>query len=218
MRLALYARCSTTEQNVDSQLDALRNYATARQAEAVDEYIDLGISGSKDRRPALDELMSKARRRCFDAVVVVKLDRLGRSLHHLLTVLGEFEELGIDFVSLDDGLDTSTAVGRLFMQMRGAFAEYERSLIAERTEAGRAAARRRGVRFGRPRRLSDEEEARIRRLRASGHSIRAIAEQLGVSKSLVSKELSTKSLSRNGTEPSVSARNLDSGTPTRSCP
>src|SRR5262245_51944973 len=172
MKLALYVRVSTSEQTVDPQLDRLREYAQARGLEVVGEYIDAGQSGAKASRPALDRLVADTKRRRFDAVAVVKLDRLGRSLHHLLTLLGELEALGVDLISLDDGLDTRTPVGRLFFQIRGAFAEYERALIVERTRAGIAAARRRGRHPGRPRVLDQKAKARAVRLRRSGKSLR----------------------------------------------
>jgi len=194
MRVALYARVSTDDQTVAPQIDVLREYSRARGLEVVDEFIDHGVSGAKDRRPALDEMMAKAKRRSFDAVAVVRLDRLGRSLHHLLTLLGELETLGIDLISLDDGLDTSTPVGRFFFQIRGAFAEFERALMMERTAAGVAAARRRGSRFGRPSALSRSQRERATRLRGSGQSIRAIADILGVSKSVVGRALSRQSV------------------------
>ena len=134
-------------------------------------------------------MMQLARERKIDCVVVTRLDRLGRSLSNLLALLGELEELGVEFVAIEDGVDTSTSVGRLFLQIRGAFAEYERALITERTEEGRVAARKRGVRFGRPRRIDERHRDRIGRLRASGHTIRAIAQTIGVSKSVVAREL-----------------------------
>ncbi len=117
-RVAIYARCSTQEQSVDLQLDGLRDYARTRGFEVVGEYLDEGVSGARAKRPALDRLLDEARRGRVDAVLVWKLDRLGRSLHHLLSILGEFNELGVRFVSLDDAIDSSTAAGRSFMQMR----------------------------------------------------------------------------------------------------
>ncbi len=143
-RAVIYARVSTADQSTDLQLHDLREYAKARGFDVVAEYVDEAVSGARARRPGLDRLIADARRRRFDAVLVWKLDRLGRNLRHLLTILGELEELGVRFVSLDDAIDTSTAAGRLFMQMRGAFAEYELAQIRERTQAGVAAARRRG--------------------------------------------------------------------------
>ena len=187
MRVALYARVSTDEQTVAPQLDALREYARARGLEVVDEYADQGVSGSKDRRLALDEMMAKAKRRNFDAVAVVKLDRLGRSLHHLLTLLGELEALGVDLIAVDDGLDTTTPVGRLFFQIRGAFAEYEAALIRERTRAGLQAARRRGKRLGRPR--VHVPVAKAQTLLGKGLSLTAVARELGIARATLQKAL-----------------------------
>ncbi len=147
LRVALYARVSTTDQSLDPQLDALRRYAGARGWEP-QEFHDHGQSGRKEQRDGLKALLGAARRREIDAVAVAKLDRLGRSLAHLLSVLGELESLGVAFVSLDDGIDTQTAAGRLFMQIRGAFAEYEAALIRERTMARLEAAQQRGPENG----------------------------------------------------------------------
>ncbi len=194
IRVGLYIRVSTSDQKPDSQLHALRDYAQARGLEVVGEYADLGVSGARRSRPALDRLVKAAKRREIDAVVITKLDRLGRSLTHLLALLGDLEALGVELISLDDGIDTSTPAGRLFMQMRGAFAEYERALIRERVSAGIEAAKRRGKHLGRPKALTAEQEARVRRLRASGHSLRSIAETVGVSKSSVARVVSRKPL------------------------
>lgn len=188
-RVAIYARCSTSEQSVNLQLDGLRDYAKARGFTVVEEYLDEGVSGSRAKRPGLDRLLAAARRRQIDGVLVWKLDRLGRNLRHLLTLLGELEELGVRFVSLDDAIDTSTAAGRLFMQIRGAFAEYELAQIKERTMAGVQAARRNGKRFGRPNTLSQQQRERATRLRDSGQSIRAIARTIGASRSVVARAL-----------------------------
>ena len=187
MRVALYARCSTAEQSTNLQLHGLREYAALRKFEVFAEYVDQGVSGSRARRPGLDRLMADAQRRRFDGVLVWKLDRLGRSLRHLLTLLGELEELRVRFVSLDDGIDTSTAVGRLFMQMRGAFAEYELAQIRERTKAGVAAARRRGKRLGRPR--VHVPIARAQVLLGRGLSMTAVARELGVSRSTLRRSV-----------------------------
>jgi DNA invertase Pin-like site-specific DNA recombinase len=144
MRVALYARVSTGDQTVDPQLDALRSYATARRLEIVEEYIDQGVSGSKDRRPALDDLMVPAKCRAFDALAIVKLDRLARSVRHLTQIGAELEALGIDLIVVDQGIDTSTPSGRLLFNVLGSIAEFERDLIRERTRAGLKAARKRG--------------------------------------------------------------------------
>ena len=182
LRVALYARVSTADQSLDPQLEALRKYATARGWE-VHEFLDHGQSGRSDQREGLKALLQAAHRREVDAVAVVKLDRLGRSLAHLLAVLGELESLDVAFISLDDGIDTQTAAGRLFMQIRGAFAEYEAALIRERTLAGLEAARRRGKRLGRPKVMDAAQVARALRMKAAGHSVRYIAGILGVSHS-----------------------------------
>ena len=193
MRVALYCRVSTNDQTVAPQLDALRSYGFARKLEVVREFIDEGISGSKDRRPALDEMIAAAHRREFDAIACVKLDRLARSVRHLTSLAAEFEALGIDLVVIDQQIDTSTPSGRFLFNTLGAVAELERDLIRERVAAGIKSARKRGIRFGRPRVLDDGQRARVRRLRSAGHSIRRIAKTLGVSKSAVSRELSRNS-------------------------
>jgi DNA invertase Pin-like site-specific DNA recombinase len=185
-RVALYARVSTADQHTEPQLHALRAYAQARGLEIAAEYVDHGVSGAKGRRPALDRLMADAQRRRFDAVCVVKLDRLGRSLHHLLSILGELDSFGVAFVSLDDAIDTSTAAGRLFMQMRGAFAEYELDMIRERTRAGLAAAKRRGKRLGRPKAIRGPDCFTLERRLREGASLSAIARELGCAVSTVS--------------------------------
>ncbi len=202
MRVALYARVSTSDQTTAPQLDALHGYAEARRLEIVEEYIDHGVSGSKDRRPALDEMLAKAKRRAFDAIAVVKLDRLARSTRHLTQLAGELEALGVDLIVVDQGIDTSTPAGRLLFNVLAAIGEFELDLIRERVEAGVKSAKRRGVRFGRPRLLDDQQRARIRRLRASGSSLRSIARLMGVSKSLVAKELA---VSTNSTSASAEA-------------
>ncbi len=187
MRVALYARVSTCDQTVAPQLDALRGYATARQLEVVEEYVDHGISGAKDRRPALDEMMAKAKRRSFDAVAVVKLDRLARSTRHLTQLAGELEALGVDLIVVDQGIDTSTPAGRLLFNVLAAIGEFELDLIRERTRAGMAAARRRGRRLGRPR--VHVPVARAQTLLSKGLSVTHVARELGVSRSTLQRVL-----------------------------
>lgn len=193
MRVALYARVSTTDQTVEPQLDVLRGYADARRLEVVAEFTDEGISGSMDRRPALEEMLIAAKRRELDAVAVVKLDRLARSTRHLTQLAGELEALGVDLIVTDQGIDTSTPAGRLLFNVLAAIGEFELDLIRERVRAGVQAAQKRGVRFGRPSVLDAAQRARVARLRKSGASIRAIAATIGVSKSAISRELSRKS-------------------------
>jgi DNA invertase Pin-like site-specific DNA recombinase len=180
MTIALYARVSSQEQRPEIQIHALREYAERRGEGAV-EFVDHGISGGKDRRPALDELMQAARRREIKAVAVTKLDRLARSVRHLTNLASELEALGVDLVVLDQGIDTSTATGRLLFNVLGAIGEFERDLIVDRTKAGLAAARRRGTRLGRPRALAQDQVKRARRLASTGHSVRKIAELVGCS-------------------------------------
>jgi DNA invertase Pin-like site-specific DNA recombinase len=178
-RTAIYARVSTTHgQDPEVQLRELRTYLERRGWSAAEEYVDHGFSGSKDRRPALDRLMKDARRRRFDAVVVWKFDRFARSVKHLVTALDEFRELGIDFVSITEAIDTSTALGRAMFAIVGAIAEFERELIRERVVAGVAKAKAMGKRLGRPRAAVDLDLVRSRL--ALAESLRSIAKDLGV--------------------------------------
>jgi DNA invertase Pin-like site-specific DNA recombinase len=179
-RVALYARVSTTDQHTEPQLHALRVYAAARGLEITAEYIDHGISGAKDRRPALDRLMADARRRRFDVLACTKLDRLARSVHHLTSLGRELEALGIDLVVLDQAIDTSTPSGRLLFHVLGSIAEFERDLIRERTAAGMRAARRRGARIGRPEVAIDQ--LKLAQAMREGASVSELARRLGVSR------------------------------------
>jgi DNA invertase Pin-like site-specific DNA recombinase len=149
MRSAIYARVSTAEQQVDNQLLELRRYTEARGWSAK-EYVDVGVSGAKDRRPALDALLKDAKRRRFDVLVVWRLDRLGRNLRHLILLLDELAAVGVAFVSLGEGIDTGTPAGRLQLHILGAIAQFERERIRERVVAGLARARSHGKRLGRP--------------------------------------------------------------------
>lgn len=186
-RVAIYARVSTVDQNLDPQLDELRDLARRRGWTVVGEYLDHGVSGAKDRRPGLDQLMKDSHRGRFDVVAVVKFDRFARSLRHLVTALDDLTSRGIDFVSASDAVDSTSPGGRFQIQILGAVAEFERELCRQRTIAGLAAARRKGRRLGRkPTRL---DEDRLLDLKEQGLSVREIAKDLGVSKSLVSKRL-----------------------------
>jgi DNA invertase Pin-like site-specific DNA recombinase len=175
MRAALYARVSTVGhgQDPEMQLRELREYCQRRGWTIAGEYVDVGISGTKQKRPELDRMLTEAHRRKFDAVVVWKFDRFARSVSHLLRALETFNSLGIEFVSLSEAIDTATSAGKLVFVVLGAVAELERSLIVERIRAGLRNARAKGKRLGRPRRLLDV--ARIGRLRAQGRSWRKIA-------------------------------------------
>jgi DNA invertase Pin-like site-specific DNA recombinase len=187
IRAAIYARVSTLNNGQDPtmQIRELREYCERRGWDVVAEFVDLGISGAKDRRPELDKLMADARRRKFDVLVVWRFDRFARSVRHLLRALDEFQSLRVDFVSLCESLDTSSPAGRMTFTVLGAVAELERSLIAERVRAGLRNARARGVRLGRPKSVGDP--ARIAEFRASGASWRAIGRELGLSPETVKK-------------------------------
>jgi DNA invertase Pin-like site-specific DNA recombinase len=182
MKAAIYARVSTTGngQSPEMQLRELREYCDRRGWHAAGEYVDVGISGAKERRPELDRLLAEAHRRRFDAVIVWKFDRFARSVSHLLRALETFQALGIEFVSLTEGVDTSTPAGKMVFTVLGAVAELERSLIAERVKAGLRNARAKGKRLGRPRTLTDA--ARIAALRSQGRSWREICAETGLSK------------------------------------
>jgi DNA invertase Pin-like site-specific DNA recombinase len=180
MHCAIYARVSTSEQEPENQLQELRRYADARGWTVV-EYIDRGVSGSKDRRPSLDLLVVDARRRRFDVLLVWRLDRLGRNLKHLVTLLEELQAVGTAFVSLGEGIDCTTAAGRLQLHVLAALAEFERARIAERVRAGLARVRASGKRLGRP-----AVNLALADVVRTGHlSVRDAARALGVSRSVV---------------------------------
>lgn len=150
MKVAVYARVSTHEQTAENQLLELRRYVAARGWSAI-EYVDQGVSGAKDRRPALDQLVADVRRHRVQGVVCWRLDRLGRNLRHLVLLLDEWQSRGVAFVTLGEGIDTSTAAGRLVAGVLGSIAEFERARIQERIMAGLARARAQGIRLGRRR-------------------------------------------------------------------
>ncbi len=178
-RVGIYARVSTlNDQSPEPQLRDLRELAARRNFQVVREYVDKGVSGAKGSRPGLNDLMADARRGRFDAILVWKLDRLGRSLIHLVLLLEEFKELGVGLISFSEGLDFTTAGGQLLFQVISAFAEFERDCIRERVQAGMRNARARGKRIGRPPVVVDAPE--VARLRAQGASWRDIAQKLGV--------------------------------------
>jgi len=187
VRVARYLRVSKAEQDPALQDDETAELITKRGWKLVETYVDHGVSGSREKRPALDQLHRDARRRRMDVVVVWKADRLFRSLKAMVNTLDEWSALGIGFVSATEAFDTTTPQGKLLMHLTSAFAEFERNLIVERTKAGIAAARRRGVHVGRPRARLDD--AHLRELRAGGVSVRKVAEMLGTSVSTVQRRL-----------------------------
>jgi putative DNA-invertase from lambdoid prophage Rac len=183
VRCALYARQSTAEQqSIPSQLEALREYATRRGWDVVDEVADIR-SGAK-RRPKREALMAAARGRQLDAIAVTKMDRWGRSLTDLVSSMQELSELGVAFVSVGDSIDLSTAAGRALAGMLSVFAAFERDLIIERTRFGMAHARRHGTRSGKPIGRPGVAAARaveVRALNTTGHTIKEIADKVGLS-------------------------------------
>jgi DNA invertase Pin-like site-specific DNA recombinase len=180
MRAAIYARVSTNGhgQDPEMQLRELREHCQRRGWTVSSEYVDVGISGAKEKRPELDRLMAEAHRRRFDVVAVWKFDRFARSVSHLLRALETFNALGVGFVSLSESLDTSTPAGKMVFTVLGAVAELERSLIAERVRAGLRNAVAKGKRLGRPRVVVDA--AQVAALREAGLSWAKIAERLDV--------------------------------------
>ncbi len=177
--VALYARVSTLNgQNPDMQLGELRESAQRRGWDVHGEYVDLGISGARESRPEFNRMMTDAHARHFDAIACWKLDRMGRSLKHLVNTLADLQAYGVAFISLRDNLDLSTPSGRLMFHVVAAMAEFERALIRERVSAGIQAARHRGQRIGRPRVYANAD--RIRELRDQGMPWRQISKLLGI--------------------------------------
>jgi DNA invertase Pin-like site-specific DNA recombinase len=180
---------STRDQSIEMQLVQLRDYAQRRGWEIAGEYIDEAVSGVKRRRPGLDKLMADCQKRLLDVVLVWKFDRFARSVTHLTQALETFQALGIDFVSYSQNLDTSTPMGKMLFVIIGAVGELERSLIQERTEAGREVARRRGVKFGRKSVVTSEVRDRIFALRRSGQTFSYISNLLGIGEATVARAL-----------------------------
>jgi DNA invertase Pin-like site-specific DNA recombinase len=180
MRIALYARVSTGDQNCEMQLRELRDYAAARKWTVYAEYVDTGWSGAKASRPELNRLMADARKRRFDAVLCWKLDRWGRSVADSIKSIQELVSLGVRFLAVTQNLDTgqNNPMAQFFLHVMMAFAELERELIRERVVAGVKVARENGKQLGRPKRIFRRDEAA--RLRAEGMSWRKIAAELKV--------------------------------------
>jgi DNA invertase Pin-like site-specific DNA recombinase len=181
-RAAIYARVSTPEQCLDNQLYDLREMALRRGYEVVHEYTDIG-SGSKSRRAGLDALLADAHRRRFDIVLVAAFDRVARSVKHFLTVVDELGDLGIEFVSARENIDTSGPMGRMFIVMVSSIAELERSLIVERIRAGMRRRKLEGYRLGRA--PLDVDHQALVRDRLSGMSLTAVGKKYGVSRASV---------------------------------
>jgi DNA invertase Pin-like site-specific DNA recombinase len=182
-RAALYMRVSTVDQHPENQLNELRNFASQRGFQIVDEYTDHGVSGTKARRPALDKMLKDAHRHKFDVVVVWACDRLARSTKHFLQLLDELSELGIQFLSQREAIDTDGPLGRAIVVIVSAVAELERSLIVERVRAGMRRAKLDGRRIGRV--PLDVDHAALVRDRLSGMSLTNTAKKHGLSRASV---------------------------------
>jgi DNA invertase Pin-like site-specific DNA recombinase len=187
-KVALYARVSTDGQTTENQLQELRKVADRNGWQIIQEFVDHGISGAKgrDQRPAFDEMCKGVIRKEFDLVMAWSVDRLGRSLQHLVTFIDELHSKKVDLFLHRQGIDTTTPAGKMMFQMLGVFAEFERAMIKERINAGLARARAQGKTLGRPK-VSLKVEKKIKKLRATGKGIRKIASELSVGVSTVKR-------------------------------
>jgi DNA invertase Pin-like site-specific DNA recombinase len=192
MRVAIYTRVSTGSQTTENQLRELGTVANRHGWQVVAKFTDEGIIGAKgrDQRPGLNSLMEGVTRRDFDKVMAWSVDRLGRSLSDLLSVMGELKAKGVDLYLHQQSLDTGTPAGKAMFQMLGVFSEFEREIIRERVNSGLARARAQGKKLGRPRRDTPKRLAAIRKLRKRGIGINKIASKLGIGVSVVQRVLS----------------------------
>jgi DNA invertase Pin-like site-specific DNA recombinase len=187
VKVALYARVSTEGQDPEVQLQALRSHTANRAWEIVEEFVDKGFSGAKERRPALDRLMQAAWAGKFQAVLVWRFDRFARSVKHLIEALENFRSLNIHFISLQEQFDTSTPIGQAIFTIIGAMAQLERDIIRERVKAGLDRARARGVRLGRPK--AEAHTQQVLSLKADGLSLQEMARRLHCSRSTIRRRL-----------------------------
>ena len=200
---ALYCRVSTSDQVYENQLLALRAFATARNW-ITTEFVDHGQSGAKEKRPALDAMLTAVRARKVDLVSCVKLDRLARSVHHLVGMVREFEALGVDLVVLDQAIDATTPSGRLLFRVLASVAEFERDLIRDRVHAGLRRARAQGKRLGPPR--VEVDLPRAQALLAEGQSLRAVSETMGIKLATLHRYVSTTRRALAGTRAAPDGR------------
>jgi len=186
-RVAIYVRVSTKDQSVDMQLNDLERYSKERGLSVFNVYSDNGVSGTKESRPALSELMNDARKRRFDIVLVWRFDRFARSTKHLVTALYEFRNLGIDFISYQENIDTSSPLGEAIFTIISAMSKLERDIIAERVKGGLRKAKASGKRLGRPETGVDADK--VIEYKEQGKSIREIAKKMGLSRGKVERTL-----------------------------
>jgi DNA invertase Pin-like site-specific DNA recombinase len=190
-RVGVYARVSTRGQALENQLAELRVVCERNAWEVVQVFTDFGLSGAKGRsqRSGLDALLKGVVRREFDQVVVWSIDRLGRSLQDLISVLEELQQKGVELYSHRQALDTNTPSGKMLFQMLGVFAEFEREIMRERIIAGQQRARAQGKRIGRKTVIDESLQARALTLRSDGLSLRNIGRRLDVSAATILKAL-----------------------------
>ena len=198
-RAALYVRVSTVDQTVENQLLDLRRYAGERGWTIQGEYADSGVSGTKASRPELDRLMDAAKKRKFDVVLVWRFDRFARSVKHLVLALEELRGLNIDFISYQENVDTTTALGEAIFTIVAAMAALERNIIVERVKAGLNRARAQGKRLGRP--SADVDGRRVLELHRAGKSLRDIATRLGTSRTKIFKMLRSAAVTKTHRKP-----------------
>ena len=193
-KAAIYCRVSTSDQKTDMQLMDLRKYAKDRGMSIHQEYVDNGISGSIKKRPALDKLMADAKKKRFDLVVVWRFDRFARSSRHLVEALHTFRHLGIDFISFNENIDTSSPLGEAIFTIISAMSQLERDIIRERVKAGLKTARNKGKTLGRPKLSVDINK--IKEMQNNGDSVRDIARRMNVSTATVSRLLNSSSVTK----------------------
>jgi DNA invertase Pin-like site-specific DNA recombinase len=181
-QVVIYGRCSTDKQTVSNQLNDLREVANRSGWEVIDEYLDEGVSGSKgrDKRPEFDRLLKDANRKKFDGILVWSVDRLGRSLQHLVSFLNDIQVKDIDLYIHQQGIDTATMTGKMMFQMCGVFAEFERNIIRERVKSGLDRAKKSGKTLGRPTNVSGNTKATVIELRNTGMSMNKICKTLSI--------------------------------------
>lgn len=188
--VAIYTRVSTDRQDTESQVVELREHVNRCEWDLFKEYSDNGFSGKNTERPAFMEMMKAARERRFNILMVWKMDRLSRSLKDLVVTIGELKDLGIDFVSVTNQIDTTTSTGRLLFQIIGAISEFEREIIRERVIIGLKNAVRKGKKLGRPP-VSDATIRKARKMREKGLSFRQIAKELKLDHSTLVRKFKT---------------------------
>lgn len=210
-RAAIYCRVSRSDQTVQNQQRELEAVAQRHGWEVVGVFLDEGVSGVREKRPALDRLRQGIARKDFDVVAAWSVDRLGRSLQHLLGFLGELKAKDVDLYLHQQGLDTATPAGRALFQMLGVFAEFERAIIIERVHAGLRRAKAQGRRLGRPRKAIDR--ARAERLLKEGWSMRHIARTLAVSPSTLVRAIGSRPASTEALKNPRAARSGSAGNP-----